>query len=92
MNSVPCTMASGRHALLTANTLGTDHFIAAWVQRICCEDYSVLEDKVPTLTDCGMAYMGTKCRRQATATGAMLIKQGLERLAAHYGIGKKKPA
>ena len=84
--------ADGVKALLTVNPLGTDHFIATWVQRIACEDYSMLEDKVPTLTDCGMAYMGTKCRRQATATGAMLIKQGLERLAAHYGIRKRKPA
>jgi hypothetical protein len=84
--------ASGVKALLTANPPGTDHLIATWVQRIVCEDYSVLEDKAPTLTDCGTAYTGCKCRRQAQAIGASLIKQGLERLAAHYGIGKRRPA
>jgi hypothetical protein len=84
--------SSGVKALLTANPLGTDHFIATWVQRIVCEDYSVLEDKVPTLAECGRAYSGWKSDKQATATGVSLIKQGLERLAAHYGIGKRKPA
>jgi hypothetical protein len=82
--------AAGIKALLTGKPLGTDHFIAEWMQRICCEDYSVLEDKVPTLAECGRAYAGWKSDKQATATGAILIKQGLERLAAHYGIGKKK--
>jgi hypothetical protein len=84
--------SSGVKALLTDKPLGTDHFIAEWTQRICCEDYSVLEDKVPTLNECGRAYAGWKSDKQATATGVSLIKQGLERLAAHYGIGKRKPA
>jgi hypothetical protein len=82
--------ASGVKALLTANPLSTDRLIAHWVQKIVCEDYSVPEDSVPTLADCGRAYMGWKSPMQAQASGVSLIKQGLERLAAHYGIGKKK--
>ena len=83
--------ADGVKALLTANPLSTDRLIAHWMQKIVCEDYSVLDDSVPTLADCGRAYMGWKSPTQAQATGANLIKQGLERLAAHYGIGKRKP-
>jgi hypothetical protein len=66
------------------------NFTAYWLHRIVCEDYSAIEDSVPTLADCGRAFMNWKSSTQAQASGASVIKQGLERLAAHYGIGKKK--
>jgi hypothetical protein len=87
--------SSGVKALLTTNPLGTDRFIATWVQRIACEDYSVLEDKVPTLTDCGMAYMGTKKTRPFQTphpnvlarfqTGAAILEYRLPRHGAING-------
>jgi hypothetical protein len=67
------------------------NFTSYWLQRIVCEDYSAIEDSVPTLADCGRAFMNWKSPTQAQASGASVIKQGLSRLAAHYGIGKRKP-
>jgi hypothetical protein len=61
--------ADGVKALLTANHLGTDRLIAYWVQRVVCEDYSVLEHSVPTLADVGRACMGWKSPTQAQACG-----------------------
>lgn len=58
-----------------------------WMIVLVCEDYSVASEKTPSLEDAGRASLGYKSPVQASAAGAALIKSGLERLVAHYGIG-----
>ena len=83
------TMYSG---LWASGVKAIDHaFTAHWLQRIVCEDYSVLESSPPTVADCGRAYVNVRCAKQAQALGLGIIKQGLERLAKHYGISQKRP-
>jgi hypothetical protein len=83
--------AAGYKALLTSDPMPTDHFIAHWVQKVVCEDFNLADgDKEPTLEDIGKAYLLFKDVKQARAAGVSLIKQGLERLAHHYGISKKR--
>lgn len=57
-----------------------------WMVRIICEQLMAAETTVPTLADAGRAYLGYRNQQQAQAVGATLIKTGLERLVAHYGL------
>jgi hypothetical protein len=61
---------------------------AFWVTAITCE--IPVGGKVPTLADAGRAYMGYACPKQSQSSGATIIRWGLERLADHYGMTKKK--
>lgn len=58
-----------------------------WMVRVICEQLMAGEVKPPSLTDVGRAYLGWRQDQQASASGATLIKSGLERLVVHYGIG-----
>jgi hypothetical protein len=83
--------AAGYKALLTKEPMPIDRFIAAWVQKVVCEDYALADgDKEPTLEDIGKAFLSFRDVKQARAAGVSLIKQGLERLAHHYGISKNR--
>lgn len=55
-----------------------------WMVRIVCEQLKAAETKPPTLADAGRGYMGYKDPKQAQASGATLLKTGLERLVRHY--------
>ncbi len=57
-----------------------------WLAAIVCE--IAIDDaiKPPSLEDVGRAWMGYDCRKRAQASGATLIKSGLERLADFYGL------
>jgi hypothetical protein len=56
-----------------------------WMLVLVCEDYMAVE-RTPSLEDAGRACLGYKSSVQASAAGAAMIKCGLERLVAHYGI------
>ena len=57
-----------------------------WLTAIVCEIAVGDEIKPPSLEDVGRAVMGYDCRKRAQASGATLIKSGLERLTDFYGI------
>ena len=59
---------------------------AYWLTAIVCEIPVNDQVKPPSLEDVGRAWMGYDCRKRAQASGATLIKSGLERLADFYGI------
>jgi hypothetical protein len=59
---------------------------AYWLTHIVCEIPVNDEVKPPSLEDVGRAWMGYQCQKRAQASGATLIKSGLERLADFYGI------
>ena len=59
---------------------------AYWLTAIVCEIPVNDEIKPPSLEDVGRSCMGYQCQKRAQASGATLIKSGLERLADFYGI------
>ena len=59
---------------------------AYWLTAIVCEIPVNDQVKPPSLEDVGRAQMGYQCPKRAQASGATLIKSGLERLADFYGI------
>lgn len=59
---------------------------AYWLTAIVCEIPVNDEIRPPSLEDVGRAWMGYQCQKRAQASGATLIKSGLERLADFYGI------
>jgi hypothetical protein len=59
---------------------------AYWLTAIVCEIPVNDDVKPPSLEDVGRAWMGYQCQKRAQASGATLIKSGLERLADFYGI------
>jgi hypothetical protein len=57
-----------------------------WLVLIVCEQLIPGATKPPTLAEAGRVYMGYKDPKQQQASGATLIKTGLQRLARHYGL------
>lgn len=74
-------------AAFVAACRAIDHWpTTEWMVRIICEQLLAAETRTPTLTDAGREFMRYKQAQQAQAAGATMIKIGLQRLVAHYGV------